>query len=268
MSFLLHRSFLFFYLSLFGFGFFLAPKVEAASLVISPATISVEEGQSVTLIVSVASPDQAMNAVSGTISFSKNILEVTSLSKTSSIVSLWVTEPSFSNSGGTASFEGVVLNPGFQGSSGRIFSLSFRAKAAGTATISFSSGSVLANDGQGTNISQSLGTATVSVVKKATGNEASIASTPDGNATPLAPEINSTTHPDPDGWYNSSDTTFTWQRLITETPSFQKILPLRIPCRKLPPPTFLSSHHDQTNHSHRSFCARRGGVLWVHQANL
>lgn len=212
MFFLLNRFFLFFCLSFFSFGFFYTPTLEAASLGISPKTISIEEGQSVTLTVTVASPEQAMNALSGTITFSKNILEVTSLSKTGSIVSLWVTEPSFSNGLGTVNFEGVVLNPGFQGASGKVFSVSFRAKAAGTASISFSNGSVLANDGQGTNISQSLGSATISVTKKATGNEAPIASTPDVSATPLAPTIESPTHPDPDGWYNSSEVAFTWER--------------------------------------------------------
>lgn len=212
MSFLLHRFFIFFCLSLLGFGFFYIPRIEAASLTISPLSLSIEEGQNVTLTISVSSPEQAMNALSGTISFSKNIIEVSSLSKTNSIVSLWVAEPSFSNSAGTVSFEGVVLNPGYQGSSGRVLSLTFRAKTAGTATISFLNGSVLANDGQGTNIGQSLGSATISVTKKATGNEAPIASTPDVSGTPLAPTIESLTHPDPDGWYNSSDATFTWER--------------------------------------------------------
>lgn len=212
MFFLLHRFFLFFCISLFGFGFFYTPNVEAASLTIAPVSVSVEEGQNVTLTVSVSSPTEAMNALSGTITFSRNILEVISLSKTNSIVSLWVAEPSFSNSAGTVSFEGVVLNPGYQGSSGKVFSISFKAKTAGTATVSFSSGSVLANDGAGTNISQSLGSATISVTKKATGNEAPVASTLDGSATPLAPEIDSLTHPDPDGWYSISDATLSWER--------------------------------------------------------
>ncbi|MCX6712432.1 MAG: hypothetical protein NT041_01940, partial [Candidatus Vogelbacteria bacterium] len=74
-----------------------------------------------------------------------------------SIVNLWVQEPAFSNTSGKVSFEGAILNPGFTGGSGRVLSVSFRAKKAGTAILSFSAGSILANDGAGTSILKTLG---------------------------------------------------------------------------------------------------------------
>lgn len=100
----------------------------------------------------VGSTDMAMNAASGVISFSSDKLQVVSVSKTGSIFSLWAEEPSFSNSTGKINFEGIVLNPGFTGAQGKVITITFKAKSAGQASLIFSSGSVLANDGTGSNI--------------------------------------------------------------------------------------------------------------------
>jgi len=150
-----------------------------------------------------------MNAASGVISFPSDKLEVTSLSKTGSIFSLWVQEPTFSNTAGTVNFEGIVLNPGFIGSSGKAITITFRAKAAGNAPLTFSSGAVLANDGQGTNILASLGNASFSL--GIAGPAAPEAETPPAVVrTPAAPQISSPTHPDPNKWYAVNDAKFTW----------------------------------------------------------
>src|SRR3990167_7541668 len=118
----------------FFFLFGLAPlSTDAATLSFSPTAESYAVGSTFSVGVSVGSVDQAINAVSGVISFPWDKLEMVSLSKTGSIFSLWVQEPSFSNSVGTVSFEGIVLNPGFTGASGKILSMTFRAKIAGTA---------------------------------------------------------------------------------------------------------------------------------------
>ena len=66
-----------------------------------------------------------MNAASGVISFPADKLEVVSLSKTGSVFTLWVQEPSFSNSAGTINFEGIVLNPGFIGAAGKTPTIKF-----------------------------------------------------------------------------------------------------------------------------------------------
>ena len=50
------------------------------------------------------------------------------------------------------SFEGVILNPGFQGNNGVIFQVTFLAKKAGLVSLTFNEGSILANDGLGTNV--------------------------------------------------------------------------------------------------------------------
>lgn len=107
----------------------------------------------------VSSSRQAINAISGILSYPIDKLQVTSVSKIGSVLSLWVQEPSFSNSRGTVTFEGVVPNPGFNESNGRVLSVNFRVVGTGPAEVALTSGSLLANDGYGTNVLKSLGSA-------------------------------------------------------------------------------------------------------------
>jgi len=153
-----------------------------------------------------------MNAISANISFPNNLLQVVSLSKTNSIITNWVQEPSFSNTNGTITLEGIVLNPGYQGASGRILSITFKARAVGTAEIVFTSSSVLANDGLGTNILKSIGKAQF-IIKSTTITEpgAGEATTPTPKAgAPTAIKIQSPTHPNRDNWYQDTNPKFTW----------------------------------------------------------
>jgi hypothetical protein len=127
-------------------------SVHAATLGISPANENVSAGNTFIVRVIVDSQGQSINAVSGGLTFSNDLLTLTSISKNNSIVSLWAQDPSYSNSSGTASFQGVILN-GFSGT-GTVLTVAFKAKSAGIATIGLasSSSSVLLNDGQGTNV--------------------------------------------------------------------------------------------------------------------
>lgn len=196
---------------LFIVGLALSPIItHAASLYFSPSSGSHAVGTTLSVSIYVSSADQAMNAASGVISFPRDKLEVTSLSKTGSIFTLWVQEPSFSNSAGTVNFEGIVLNPGFIGSSGKAITITFRTKAAGNAPLTFFSGSALANDGKGTNILTGLGDANFAIGVVGPGAPEII--TPSEVAgTPEAPEINSPTHPDLNKWYALKDAKFTWE---------------------------------------------------------
>jgi hypothetical protein len=190
--------------------FVLVPlSAHAATLNFSPQSGSYNVGSTLSVNVIVDSSDQAMNAASGVISFPSDKLEVTSISKTGSIFTLWVQEPSFSNSAGTVNFEGIVLNPGFTGSNGKVITITFKTKAAGNAPLTFSSGSVLANDGKGTNILTGMGDAHFSIGTIQPGAPEII--TPIETVdTPPAPVISSLTHPDPNKWYAVSRAQFNW----------------------------------------------------------
>ncbi len=124
---------------LFCVGLALPALADAASLYFSPSSASYTIGEQFSVSVYVSSPDQAMNAGSGIVSFPNDKLEVTSLLKSGSIVTLWVQEPSFSNSTGKVTFEGIILNPGFTGSAGKILTINFKIKEAGSAFLIFSS---------------------------------------------------------------------------------------------------------------------------------
>ena len=184
----------------------LTPFADAASLTISPKSGIFQVGNTFTVAISVSTPTQAMNAVSGQLTFSNDYLQVVSLSKDDSIVNLWVQEPSFSNFDGKINFEGVALNPGFTGNYGKIISVVFRARKVGTASISFNAGSVLANDGLGTNIVSLLDKVSYTIN----------AATASGVATPSAisaislPVVHSNTHIQENKWYNAENLSLTW----------------------------------------------------------
>lgn len=183
----------------------------AANLYPYPATGSYTTGQSFSVAIYVSSADQELNAASGIISFPKDKLEVTSLSKNGSIISLWAQEPQFSNTAGSINFEGIILNPGYQGTAGKILTINFKAKVSGEAPLTFISGSILANDGQGTNILSSLGSALYAIEVPLSGPAAE-----QGESkavivgTPPAPLVTSVTHPYSDSWYKSTEPEFSW----------------------------------------------------------
>ena len=194
----------------------------SASTYISPSSGRYNIGDTVTLGVYIASPDMSVNAVSGVLSFPKEKLEVLSVSKDGSIMSFWVQQPSFSNTLGTISYEGVVLNPGLTGEAGKILNITFKVIAAGNGTFSFSSASILANDGKGTNILKGIRNASfvfgnvdtppVDESKQILSeeNDAKITVQTD-SVLPKLPVISSSTHPDQTKWYKENDVRVSWQ---------------------------------------------------------
>ena len=188
----------------------------SATLFIAPGSGTYSVGQSFTVSVVASSSDQ-MNAAEASLSFNTSTLSVTGTSKSGSVFSLWTEEPSYSNSQGTIRFGGG--NPsGFSGNS-TLLKITFRTKAAGTARVSFTDGAVLAADGKGTNILTNMSPATFTVEEAAappppppssnnnTGNNTSSSS----GTVPPEPEVTSSTHPDPEGWYNVTTGEFAWE---------------------------------------------------------
>lgn len=203
------RLFLFVLLAC-AFYFAGAQVTNAASLYFSPSSGSHNIGDSFSVGVYVSSVSEAMNATEGSISYSTDTLELTSVSKGGSIMSLWVQEPSVGR--GKGSFSGIVYNPGYTGSSGKIITLNFKAKAAGTGSVTFLSGSVLANDGQGTNILSGLGSASFTIQGETEDPEPEPdePTPPPVVSAPGAPKVTSPTHSDPNRWYNATDVKFEW----------------------------------------------------------
>lgn len=179
----------------------------AASLVVSPNTGNFNVGDTFPVSVYAVSSDQALNALSGRINYPADKLTVVSVSKSSSIVNFWTIDPGeYASEPGVIRFEGVVLNPGYKGSRGSIFSITFKVKSQGSASVNFLSASILANDGKGTNILSSVRDG--SYVLGPVGSESTTEET--GKGLPLAPQVISSTHPSGFDWYSINKASFAW----------------------------------------------------------
>jgi len=203
------------------FGIFAPLGVRAATLYFSPSSGNFSVGDILSTSVLVNTQSQAINNASAVINFPASLLEVVSISKSGSIFSLWVEEPFFSNSAGTISFDGGLPTPGFNGTAGKIVSVVFRVKSAGSASVIFSSAAVRANDGYGTDILQSRVQAQFNLVAvgvppvvppvERPPRETPAAETPAIiPGAPAAPSINSTTHPEAERWYAENVPEFYW----------------------------------------------------------
>ncbi len=188
----------FLFITFFAFS----EQAQAAVLHIKPAQVEVTAGNIVRVQVSVDTQGKVINNAESVVQFPTDLLEVVSLDSASSIFSLWVENPSFSNTTGQVTFNGGVPNPGFQGSSGNIVSIVFRAKKTGTASILFLSSAVRENDGLGTNILTETSPATITI------RGAQVAPPP-----PTVDDdfvITSRSHPNQSAWYDNSDVQVSW----------------------------------------------------------
>ena len=185
----------------------MTPAVQAATVYLAPSLGTYSVGSTVNMGVYLTSADQAMNAASGVVTFPTDKLQVISLNRGGSVFDFWVQDPSYSNSEGTVRYEGVVLNPGYQGSAKKILTITFKVKAVGTASLAFKQVSVLANDGQGTNILKAAGSA--QLVLTAAG-QAPTEPAPTAKASGPVPVITSPTHPSEDAWYADFNPVFNW----------------------------------------------------------
>lgn len=201
----------------------LTSNAYAATLQMSPSTGTYSAGQTFSTTVKVQPSGQNINAVEATLKFDPKVLSVVSVSKDGSAFSLWTVEPTFSNSAGTISFGGGSPKP-FTAVSGLI-NVTFRAVADGSGTVNFSTASVLAADGKGTDVYQTSSGATYTIAAGAVPVTPKPTETPKPTTPtnedkkdealifgdpPRAPEVGSQAFLDPEVWYKSTDALFTW----------------------------------------------------------
>jgi len=186
-----------------------AVAADAAALRITPDTGVYQVGSTFTARVQIATQGQSVNAAEGTIKFNPNELSVVSVTRSGSIFNLWVTEPAFSNSAGTVNFSGGVPT-GYSGSVGNVLSITFRVTNAGSPRVTFTDGSVLANDGRGTNVLTSMTGGSYTAQAASAAPVAEVIEYVAPANTPAAPRINSDTHPDPANWSNETTAELSW----------------------------------------------------------
>jgi hypothetical protein len=181
-----------------------------ASFKLSPKSGTHGVGKTFTVTVSADSP-QAFNSANAVISFNKELLSVSSVSKTSSAFSLWAVEPTSSNSAGTVSFEGGNTTP-LTGKK-TLITITFKALKEGSAKVSFTSGSILAADGKGTDIAGTKDEATYEISASAAADPPPPPPPPPAQAAgpvPELPEVTSTTHPNENAYTNAPKAKCTW----------------------------------------------------------
>ncbi len=175
-----------------------ASLADGASLKISPIAGVYEVGGLVDVSFVVDTGGQAINAVQADILFPADKLQVVNPVASTSFISLWVTAPTYSNTDGTLHFQGGLPTPGIKTSGGVVSTVTFRIKAAGKAAIRYAPTSrVLLNDGAGTNILTSSGSA-----------EFTLKIPP-----PAGPIVTSPTHPDSNAWFNNPQVQWQWEAI-------------------------------------------------------
>lgn len=190
-------------------------KAASASLYLAPASGTYVIGGSFSVSIKVNSGGgEGINAAEGVINYDTNLLDATAVSNGGSIFPFWTVQPAIS--GGTIRFGGGLPPPAYTGAAGHIIKITFKAKKAGKAAVRFASGAVLANDGKGTNILSSMGSASYVISPKVDApKQSKPASDKQESKAPEKeynkPIIKSETHPDTEKWYNNNNVKFSWE---------------------------------------------------------
>ncbi|MCK4540097.1 hypothetical protein KAU09_03020 [Candidatus Parcubacteria bacterium] len=200
----------------FNFSQIKPARAASASLYFAPAAGTYVIGGTFSISVKVNSGGgDGVNAAEGIINYDTNLLDATAVSSGGSIFPFWTTQPAIS--GGAIRFGGGLPPPAYSGTAGHIIKIIFKAKKAGQASVRFASGAVLANDGKGTNILASMGSASYTISPKVAVPKHDTGDKP-AKQEPKAPEkeynkpiVKSETHPDQEKWYNNNLVKFLWE---------------------------------------------------------
>lgn len=187
------------YYVVFALLFFVIPTkvLAAAKFYLSPSSGNYKAGDTITASVMIDSGGTAVNAAEGSVTFSTDTLQYQSVSTTGSIFTFWTSGPAGSDS--SVIFGGGLSNPGYNGSGGKVLTITWKAKANGTGNVTINGTKILANDGAGTNIyGSSSGAAFTIGGAKAPARQAT------------APTVKSSTHPDSNKWYNNKNVALSW----------------------------------------------------------
>ena len=141
-----------------SFGVAFVARADGASLYLSPQTGTFFVGSTFDVSIFVNTGGNNVNAVKVDLKFNQRKLQIASPTAGRSFIAVWISQPTFSNIEGAATFQGGVPSPGINTSSGLVSTITFRAINPGEAAVSIlDSSQVLLDDGKGTNILSSVG---------------------------------------------------------------------------------------------------------------
>lgn len=141
--------------------FFFTNFTQAAVLRLVPSATSTIVGTPVQFDLVLDTQGADINAVQAAITFPPDLFTVQLINDGNSIISFWVTPPAQSSSG-EVDLAGIIPG-GFNGAAAPIASLILEPIASGTANVAIASDSVLANDGQGSDVPTTASDTIVSI---------------------------------------------------------------------------------------------------------
>lgn len=175
-------------------SFYFVSESKAATLHLGPSNGTFTVGSTFTVSVFLNTEADTVNTISTSVTFPPDKLQVVSPSAGSSIISTWVTFPSFDNQNGRINLQGGIPG-GIKVNNGLITTITFRVKAVGTAVVKFTDNSkVLLHDGQGTD-----------VLRQTTNGLFQLVLPP-----PAGPIVTSPTHSVQSQWYANPSAVLEW----------------------------------------------------------
>ncbi len=195
----MNKALVFLIILIFSFGFIASAKAQqgSASIYLSPTSGTFQVGSTFNISVLVNTAGNDINALRVDLKFNPQKLQVASPTAGKSFVSVWISQPTYSNVNGTITFQGGMPTPGVNTSSGLVSTITFRAIAPGSANISvLETSQVLLNDGRGTDILGLTGRGIYELVLPP----------------PEGPKVFSPTHPDQNKWYKDNNATLKWEK--------------------------------------------------------
>jgi|GEM_PF-2318671 hypothetical protein len=169
------------------------PKPTSASLLyLTPSTGKLAVGDELTVTVFADTQGKSVNIAESNISFTSDTLELLDVQQGSTF--LLPTPGSPNKDSSSVYFGGGLPNPGYNGISGVLGTMKFRAKAPGHASVNITRGNILLNDGAGTKDSAAVSSASFIVT-----------------APPVGPvTVSSSTHPLQDAWSKNKGVSLNW----------------------------------------------------------
>ncbi len=145
-----------FFLIFFASFFTAGAAAHAATLSLTPSTGTFAVGSTFDASIFLDTNGKSVNAISVSLAFPSDMLQVVSPSLGQSVIGVWTAAPKFDNVHGRLDLQGGIPG-GITASNALVSTITFRVKSVGSAIVKFLDGSkVLLNDGLGTNaLSQS-----------------------------------------------------------------------------------------------------------------
>lgn len=154
-------------------GLACATPAFASEVLLQTAQTTVDTHQLVELHVGVSTDGREVNAVQATIHYPKDLLSLTDVRDSNSVISAWIEKPTAASSTpGAYSFSGIIPN-GYKGAGRELLTLDFVAQKSGIAQLEAGDLQILLNDGQGTPDSVSSTPRTLAISRTTTATSTS-----------------------------------------------------------------------------------------------